>query len=41
MRDKVLLKMNKKLSLTKRKNIFNNGKKILDKSINYIEKFIQ
>ena len=41
MRDKVLLKMNKKLSLTKRKKIFDNGNKILDKSINYIEKFIQ
>ena len=41
MRDKILLKINKKLSLTKRKKIFDNGNKILDKSINYIEKFIQ
>ena len=40
-KDKVLLKMNKKLSLIKRKKIFDNGNKILDKSINYIEKFIQ
>ncbi len=41
MRDKVLLKMNKKLSLTKRRKIFDNGNKILDKNINFIEKFIQ
>ena len=41
MRDKVLLKMNKKLSLTKRRKIFDNGNKILDKNINFIEKFIK
>ena len=41
MKDKVLLKMNKKLSFTKRKKIFDNGNKILDKNIDFIEKFIQ
>ena len=41
MRDKVLLKMNKRLSLTKRKKIFDNGNKILDKNIYFLEKFIK
>ncbi len=41
MKNKVLLKMNKKLSFTKRKKIFDNGNKILDKNIDFIEKFIQ
>ncbi len=41
MRDIVLTKMNKKLSLIKRRKIFDNGNKILNKNIHIIEKFIQ
>ena len=41
MRNIVLSKMNKKLSFTKRRKIFDNGNTILKKNINIIEKFIQ
>ena len=41
MRDIVLSKINKKLPFNKRKKIFDNGNKILDKNVNIIEKYIQ
>ena len=41
MRNIVLSKINKKLPLSKRKKIFDNGNKILDNNINIIEKYIQ
>ena len=41
MRDIILSKMNKKLSFIKRRKIFNNGNKILNKNIHIIKKFIQ
>ena len=41
MRDIVLSKINKKLPLSKRKKIFNNGIKILENNIHIIEKYIQ
>ena len=41
MRDIVLSKINKKLSLSKRKKIFENGNKILDNNLRIIEKYIQ
>ena len=41
MRDIVLSKINKKLPSNKRKNIFDNGNKILDNNIHIIEKYIQ
>ncbi len=41
MRDIVLSKINKKLPLNKRKKIFDNGNKILDKNVHIIEKYIQ
>ena len=40
MRDLVLSKINKKLPLSKRKKIFDNGNKILDNNIRIIEKYI-
>ena len=41
MRDIILSKMNKKLSFIKRRKIFYNGNKILNKNIHIIKKFIQ
>ena len=41
MKNLVLSKINKKLPLSKRKKIFDNGYKILDNNINIIEKYIQ
>ena len=41
MRDIVLSKINKKLPLSKRKKIFDDGNKILDNNIHIIEKYIQ
>ena len=41
MKDQVLSKINKKLPLSKRKKIFDNGNKILDNNIRIIEKYIQ
>ena len=41
MRDIILSKIDKKLSFFKRKKIFNNGNKILNKNLNIIEKFIK
>ena len=41
MRDLVLSKINKKLPLSKRKKIFDNGNKILDNNIHIIKKYIQ
>ncbi len=41
MKDLVLSKINKKLPLSKRKKIFDNGNKILDNNIRIIEKYIQ
>ncbi len=41
MRDIVLSKINKKLPFNKRKNIFDNGNKILDNNVRIIEKYIQ
>jgi len=37
----VLSKINKKLPLSKRKKIFDNGNKILDNNLRIIEKYIQ
>ena len=41
MKDIILSKINKKLPLSKRKKIFDNGIKILDNNIRIIEKYIQ
>ena len=41
MKDIVLSKINKKIPLSKRKKIFDNGNKILDSNIRIIEKYIQ
>ena len=40
-RDMILSKMGKKLSFIKRKKIFDNGNKILNRNIKFIEKFIK
>ena len=41
MRDIVLSKINKKLPFNKRKEIFDNGNKILDNNVSIIEKYIK
>ena len=41
MKDIVLSKIDRKLSFNKRRKIYENGKKILNKNIQIIEKFIQ
>ncbi len=41
MKDLVLSKINKKLPLSKRKKVFDNGNKILDNNISIIEKYIR
>ena len=41
MKDQVLSKINKKLPLSKRKKIFDNGNKILDNNVSIIERYIQ
>ena len=41
MKGLVLSKINKKLPLSKRKKIFDDGNKILDNNIHIIEKYIQ